>query len=171
MSGSDRKPQEKKKKEEEKKWVGVEEYFPPAPEALGENMERTGSFLLPAALLLVSLGVTGARADTFKGKCDSGDRVSGGSGELGSGTQRRRRRKNMGVTVSASKFPAGKSPPSSSSSASSSCFSSFFRVCRNQNQHGAAPSRDCRADPTAVELSRVRVLLSNHLKCVQILSD
>nr|XP_046228144.1 receptor-type tyrosine-protein phosphatase mu-like isoform X9 [Scatophagus argus] len=34
-------------------------------------MERTGSFLLSAALVLVSLGLTGARADTFKA-CLSG---------------------------------------------------------------------------------------------------
>lgn len=48
---------------------------PPAPEGLGVNMERTGTFLLSAALLLLSLGITGARADTFKGKTTHRERV------------------------------------------------------------------------------------------------
>lgn len=36
------------------------------------NMELVGSLVLRAALLMLSLGLMGARADTFKGKKSSG---------------------------------------------------------------------------------------------------
>lgn len=103
---SRRKAQEEEWKEEEK----LSSSFPRAPEGLGVNMERAGSFLLPAALLLVSLGLTGALADTFRGKWTPGgsprpprpgclSRDRGFWRGSGNKRGRRRRRVNMGVSA------------------------------------------------------------------------
>lgn len=70
-------------------------------------MERTGSFPLPAVLLLVLLGVRGARADTFQGKrtIRFGSAPGGGQGVCGGN----RGALSVGIQVSSWKISSSSS--------------------------------------------------------------